>query len=115
DRGFNINNCGRSFAENLLPPSGIVLDISTKRIDEQGFITIAPLKTTKDEGIIVGKEFSITINDDSSYSEFLESCFNDSKNFIKGGLEERIAQFLPENNRDRKPVIGFQLPPTKEE
>ncbi|MEH1902347.1 MAG: hypothetical protein V7L04_13245 [Nostoc sp.] len=108
DEGFNINNCGRSFADkNLLPPSGIVLYISIQKIDANVYSVVTP-HLEKDE--IGSKKFTINTYENLSYAEFLESCFNVMEKILEGGLNERSRRLSLESNSVNKVAFGFQLP-----
>ena len=108
DGGFNINICGQSFADNnLLPPSGIVLYISIKKIDVNVYSVVTPHLEQEEIG---SKKFTINTCENISYSEFLESCFNVMKKILEGGLNERSRKLSLESNSVNKVAFGFQLP-----
>ncbi|MEH2215276.1 hypothetical protein [Nostoc sp.] len=108
DGGFSINNCGRSFADNnLLPPSGIVLHISIKKIDANVYSVVTPHLEKEEIG---SKILTINTCENISYSEFLESCFNVMKKILEGGLNERSRRLSLESNSVNKVAFGFQLP-----
>ncbi|MEH1903093.1 MAG: hypothetical protein V7L04_17185 [Nostoc sp.] len=106
ERGFNINNCGKSFYRKaLVPPSGIILYFSIKQEDDI-FIVKAP-SIKKEE--IFNESFKIN-SDDSSWTELLESVGQVLIDFSKKDLKYRISQLSEESSQQTKP-FGFSVTP----
>lgn len=107
-KGFNINSCGKSFAEKgLLPPSGIIMYISVKQ-ENEFFIVKAPLIKENE----IGTEI-FQINSDESWNKLLESIDQVIIRFLKKDLNYRISHLSKESSQQAKPFGFIVTPETK--
>jgi hypothetical protein len=129
---FNVNSSGNSFFQkSLAPPSGVILPISIKNLINKSFIVKSfaiekegsPSKSTDYETDyefdhsepsqeIIDKSFTINSNDDTSWSDFLESSFQVMKKIVQENLEQRISKLCATRTTINSPsqsAFGFRL------
>jgi hypothetical protein len=98
---FNMNTCSHSFIEKgLIPPTGVVLIMAVKP-DKNLFI----IKTNRNQE----KTFEIDPNNDSSWINLFEYCFESTKAIFEGGLERRISELGTLKDNAPKGNFGYNI------
>jgi len=100
----NLNVYGQSFLENdLVPLSGVILVIAVKQ--HENLFIVKPPALEKEQ--IIAKEFPIDPNNDNTWIEILDSCYEAIKKTVEVGLEKRISELKIQSDDASKKVIGY--------
>jgi hypothetical protein len=126
EKNFDSNRAGKSFFDKgLTTPSGIILPISIKYYGEKNFTVESPVvdkgqlhQKSNDLDYefdnsdhllkITNKSFQINPDDNTHWSDFLESLFQLMKEYLQIGLEQRINSLRSSKDNISQLNLGFR-------